>query len=191
MGKQAKHESKVQNLKIFFTWLEVKAARVWVSCGSVCVSWTGLCTEADLTERFQLSPGGFPFILTHSTVLRADSLLVSACQSAECGDDSINLHLNPRWHRLPNAHRLHRLLWLSITICYWTSNKVNRPERSKGTRVVCFYCSFASAHGKEGNHGPQKRKIIALTKTCIGHWKANMILSTLVLSPQQSTPLTH
>lgn len=48
------------------------------------------------------------------------------------------------------------VLWLSITIWYWMSNKVNRPERSEGTRVVCFYCSSTSAHGKEGNHGSQK-----------------------------------
>lgn len=83
------------------------------------------------------------------------------------------------------------VLWLSITIPDWMSNMVNIPERSKGTWVVCFYCSSTRAHGKEGNHGSQKRRIIALNNSCIGHWKANMLFSTLVLSPQQSTPLTH
>lgn len=63
--------------------------------GGISVSFTGLCPEVDLTEWSQLSPGGFPFLL----LLRADSLrgvmVSSACQLAECRDDSINLHLNP------------------------------------------------------------------------------------------------
>lgn len=48
----------------------------------------------------QLSAGGFSFLLTHSTALMADSLhgvmVVPACQSAQRGDDNINLHLSPR-----------------------------------------------------------------------------------------------
>lgn len=52
----------------------MNAEHLSVPGGSVSVSCTGLCTEVDLTEWSQLSPVGFPFLLTHSTVLRADSL---------------------------------------------------------------------------------------------------------------------
>lgn len=47
-------------------------------------------------------------------------------------------------------------LRLSITIWYWMSNKVNRPGRSKGTRVVWLYCSSTRARRNEGNRRSKK-----------------------------------
>lgn len=55
---------------------------------------------------------------------------------------------------------------------------MNRARRSRGTRVVWFYCSYISVHGKEENHGSKKKKIIGLKNSGIGQGKANMTLST-------------